>query len=165
MHIFSWHICSYIQPVRVFNHTGTRYWIRQRCLILKSLCIRFFFMNQMILCLYVLCTLPMYHLSTHDHNLYTFAQSTVFVHMQVLYVTYDFFFIHVHVPDFCQKTMKKRHLLPKDPMCMCVFELSWVLRFLYSFFFFQCVGNHKAENLGVHSSQHTDLLRYGMGSG
>lgn len=52
--------------------------------------------------MYVLCTLPMYHLSTHDRNLYTFAQSTLFVHMQLFYVTYDFF-IHVHVSDFARK--------------------------------------------------------------
>lgn len=34
-----------------------------------------------VLRMYVLCTLPMYHLSTHDRNLYTFAQST-----QCLYI-------------------------------------------------------------------------------
>lgn len=39
--------------------------------------------------MYVLCTLHMYHLSTHDRNLYTFAQST-----QCLYIC-SYFMSHM----------------------------------------------------------------------
>lgn len=53
--------------------------------------------------MYVLCTLPMYHLSTRDSNLYTFAQSTQCLYICSYFVTYDFFFIHVHVSDSVQK--------------------------------------------------------------
>lgn len=57
--------------------------------------------------MYVLCTLPMYHLSTHDRNLYTFAQSTQCLYIRSYFMSrMIFFFIHVHVSDFCQKTMK-----------------------------------------------------------
>lgn len=49
--------------------------------------------------MYVLCTLPMYHLSTHDRNLYTFAQST-----QCLYIRSYFM---------------SRMIFKKKYMCMC----------------------------------------------
>lgn len=57
--------------------------------------------------MYVLCTSLEYHLSTQDHNLYTFAQST-----QCLYgylKSHDFFFfIHVHVSNLTENNEKRQ---------------------------------------------------------
>lgn len=61
--------------------------------------------------MYVLCTLPMYHLSPHDRNLYTFAQSTQCLYICSYFMSHMIFFILVHVSDFARKTMKKRHVL------------------------------------------------------
>lgn len=49
--------------------------------------------------IYVLCTLPMYHLSIHTHNLYTFAQST-----QCLYIC-SYFMSHMIFLYMCMCQM------------------------------------------------------------
>lgn len=68
--------------------------------------------------MYVLCTSLMYHLSTQDHNLYTFAQSTLCLYICSYFLSHDFF-IHVHVSDLPAKN-EKRHLLMKLNWCVSV---------------------------------------------
>lgn len=45
--------------------------------------------------MYVLCTLPMYHLSTHDRNLYTFAQSTQCLYIRSYFMSRMIFFLYM----------------------------------------------------------------------
>lgn len=71
----------------------------------KSLCIHVMFVMRCIM--YVLCTLPMYHLSTPDHNLYTFAQSTQCLYIRSCFMSRMIFFYTCACVRFCQKTMKK----------------------------------------------------------
>lgn len=67
--------------------------------------------------MYVLCTLPMYHLSTLNRNLYTFARSTqVFVHMQLF--CHIWFFYTCACVRICQKTMKRDTYYQTDSMCV-----------------------------------------------
>lgn len=85
----------------------------------------------------VLCTLPLFHLPTCDHNLYTFAQSTQCLYINSYFVTFDFF-IHVHtVCQMLQENMKEiETYYPNDSMCVYVSEC-------YDFItpFFQCERN------------------------
>lgn len=87
----------------------------------KYLCIHVMFKMRCVM--YVLCTSPMYPLSTHNHNLYTFAQSTrcLYIHSYFMSrMVVVVFFIHVHVSDFfCQKTMKQLTCIIK--LIGCVF--------------------------------------------
>lgn len=132
-------ICEEIRPVGVFNYTGTK--LRQCCLVLKMY---LFSCSWMRCIMYVLCTLPMYHLSTHDRNLYTFAQSTQCLYICSYFVTYDFFILNTCAcVRFCQETMKKRHVL-SDWFNVCLF--AWVIWFYSSFFFSMREINLQAEN-------------------
>lgn len=62
-----------------------------------SLCIHVMFKMRCVM--YVLCTSPMYPLSTHNHNLYTFAQSTrcLYIHSYFMsrMVVVGFFFLYM----------------------------------------------------------------------
>lgn len=69
--------------------------------------------------MYVLCTSPMYHLSTHDHNLYTFAQSARCLYICSYFMSHMIFFIHVHVSDLPENN-EKRHVLMKLIQCVSI---------------------------------------------
>lgn len=92
--------------------------IRQTCLI-SNLCV-FVLCSWMRCIMYVLCTLPMYHLSTHDRNLYTFAQSTQCLYICSYFMSHMIFFIHVHVSDFARKQWKRDTYYQIDSMCVCL---------------------------------------------
>lgn len=93
--------------------------------------------------MYVMCTLPMYHLSTHDRNLYTFAQSTqVFVHMQLFCHVWFFFLYMCMCQILSEKQWKRDTYYQIDLMCVYV-------RALYDFiplFFSMREINLEAEN-------------------
>lgn len=57
--------------------------------------------------MYVLCTLPMYHLSPHDRNLYTFAQSTQCLYICSYFMSHMIFFYTCACVRFCQKNNEK----------------------------------------------------------
>lgn len=71
--------------------------------------------------MYVLCTLPMYHLSTHDRNLYTFAQSTQCLYIcKLFYVTYDF--LYMCMCQILPENNEKATRIIKLIQCVCLFE-------------------------------------------
>lgn len=88
-----------------------------------SLCIHVMFKMRCVM--YVLCTSPMYPLSTHNHNLYTFAQSTrcLYIHSYFMsrMVVVGFFFYTCACVRFllCQQTMKQLTCIIK--LIGCVF--------------------------------------------
>lgn len=82
----------------------------------------FFLCSSIICIMYVLCTSLEYHLSTQDHSLYTFAQST-----QCLYI-YSYFeslFLYMCMCQIWQKTMKRDKR--KKGKQNCLFEMSFFL--------------------------------------
>lgn len=89
----------------------------------KSLCIHYMFIMRCIM--YVLCTLPMYHLSTRDHNLYTFAQSTQCLYIRSYFMSRMILFIHVHVSDFARKQWKMDMYYQIDSICVCLSKCEY----------------------------------------
>lgn len=94
----------------------------------------------------VLCTLPLFHLPTCDHNLYTFAQSTRCLYINSYFMSHLIFFIHVHtVCQMLQDNVKEiETYYPNDSMCVYVSEC-------YDFItpIFQCERNKSSCKNGA----------------
>lgn len=105
--------------------------IRQTCLI-SNLCV-FVLCSWMRCIMYVLCTLPMYHLSTHDRNLYTFAQST-----QCLYICSYFMshmiFLYMCMCQILLENNEKETRIIKLIQCVSVWVSVSVMILLLFFF-------------------------------
>lgn len=110
------------------------------CLGKKNLCIHVMFKMRCVM--YVLCTSPMYPLSTHNHNLYTFAQSTRCLYIHSYFMSrMVVFFIHVHVSDFfcAGKQWNNWHVSSNwldvcfsECACMCARACAYVMWFYHS---------------------------------
>lgn len=108
---------------------------------LKTFVYSFYVHNEMYY-VYVLCTLPMYHLSTHDRNLYTFAQSTQCLYIRSYFMSRMIFFFFLYM-CMCQilpeNNEKKMTRIIKLILCVSIGVSVSVLILLLVFF--QCERN------------------------
>lgn len=92
----------------------------------------FYILNKMN----VLCTLAMFHLSTCDHNLYTFAQSTQCLYINSYFMSH-LIFLYMFICQMLQDNMKRMTLIIQMTQCVSI----WVSVMTLLLFFFQCERN------------------------
>lgn len=101
----------------------------------KYLCIHVMFKMRCVM--YVLCTSPMYPLSTHNHNLYTFAQSTrcLYIHSYFMSRMVVVFFLYMCMCQisFARKQWNNWHVSSNwldvcfsECACMCARARAYV---------------------------------------
>lgn len=87
----------------------------------------FYILNKMN----VLCTLPMSHLSTCDHNLYTFAQSTQCLYINSYFMSHLIFFLYMCICQMLQDNMKRMTLIIQMSQCVSIWVSAMILLLLY----------------------------------